>query len=193
MNIEIRQEKQTDYTTVEKITREAFWNVYEEGASEHYIVHTMRSHPDFISELSFVITVDNKIVGSIFYTRSRIISDKGIEAVLTFGPVSINPKYQNKELGSKLIHHSIKLASKLDYTAIVITGDLKFYERFGFKPAKTFGISMNNGEFHSGLLALAFDKKHVPQAGKIYFSEVYEIDELAKVALEKFDMACLKN
>ena len=51
-NFIIRNETPDDYRAVENLTREAFWNVYKEGADEHYFVHVMRSHEDFIPELS---------------------------------------------------------------------------------------------------------------------------------------------
>ncbi len=35
----IRLETENDYREVENLTREAFWNVYVPGASEHYFVH----------------------------------------------------------------------------------------------------------------------------------------------------------
>ena len=41
--------KRADYAAVENLTREAFWNVYSPGCSEHYIVHRgarrRRVHP----------------------------------------------------------------------------------------------------------------------------------------------------
>ena len=51
----IRNERRDDYEAVESITREAFYNLYVPGCTEHYLVHIMRSHPDFIPELDFVI------------------------------------------------------------------------------------------------------------------------------------------
>ena len=54
-NITIRLETKNDYRAVEELTREAFWNIYKPGADEHYYVHKMRSHPDFIPELAFVL------------------------------------------------------------------------------------------------------------------------------------------
>ena len=48
MDIIIRNETPADYRAVEELTRESFWNVYKPGADEHYCVHMMRSHPDFI-------------------------------------------------------------------------------------------------------------------------------------------------
>lgn len=69
-NLTIRLETEKDYRAVEELTREAFWNVYKPGADEHYYVHQMRQHPDFIPELAFVLELDDKIVGSIMYTRA---------------------------------------------------------------------------------------------------------------------------
>ena len=57
MNIVIRNEQVEDYRRTEEVAREAFWNLYFPGATEHYVVHKMCSHPDFIKELAFVINV----------------------------------------------------------------------------------------------------------------------------------------
>ena len=70
MNIIIRNETPADYRAVEELTREAFWNVYKPGADEHYFVHMMRSHPDFIPELDFVLERDGEIIGNIMYTKA---------------------------------------------------------------------------------------------------------------------------
>lgn len=51
--IKIRNEEPSDYAAVEKITRQAFYNLYIPGCVEHYLVHIMRSHKDFIPELDF--------------------------------------------------------------------------------------------------------------------------------------------
>lgn len=45
-NIVIRNEKKEDWETVEKITRQAFYNLYVPGCVEHYLVHIMREHED---------------------------------------------------------------------------------------------------------------------------------------------------
>ena len=44
----IRLETPADYRAVENLTREAFWNQNVPGCDEHYLVHTMRDHADFI-------------------------------------------------------------------------------------------------------------------------------------------------
>ena len=62
-NLTIRLETPKDYREVEELTRDAFWNVYKPGADEHYFVHKMRKHPDFISELAFVLEKMAELLG----------------------------------------------------------------------------------------------------------------------------------
>ena len=75
-NLTIRLETEKDYRAVEELTREAFWNVYKPGADEHYFVHMMRNHPDFIPELAFVLEKDGEIVGNIMYTKAWLEDEK---------------------------------------------------------------------------------------------------------------------
>ena len=87
-NLTIRLETEKDYRAVEELTREAFWNVYKPGADEHYFVHTMRSHPDFIPELAFVLELDGRIVGNIMYTKAGLEDEFGErKEILSFGPL----------------------------------------------------------------------------------------------------------
>ncbi|ANE45351.1 GCN5 family acetyltransferase [Paenibacillus swuensis] len=188
MNIVIRHERPEDYHLVEEITREAFWNLYGPGCNEHLIIHNLRRHADFIPELSFVIELDGKIAGSIFYSHSKVINNHGIEhKTITFGPVSILPALQRKGLGRALIVHSIEEAKKLGYTAIIIGGYPYHYKPYGFIGSKKYGIAMPDGNYYTGIMALplyqgAFDSV----SGTIFFSECMETDESQ---LEAFDKA----
>ena len=46
----IRFERTEDYREVENLIREAFWNVYRPGCSEHYVIHVLRDDPAFVKE-----------------------------------------------------------------------------------------------------------------------------------------------
>lgn len=114
--INIRNEQPSDYRQVEEITRKAFWNLYYPGASEHYLVQTMRSHNDYMPELSFVIEENSKIIGSIHFTHAKIITPTGEEIlIIHFGPVSITPKLHRQGYGRKLITHAIERAKALEH------------------------------------------------------------------------------
>lgn len=105
-NIVIRNEKKEDWETVEKITRQAFYNLYVPGCVEHYLVHIMREHEDFIPELDFVLELDGQVIGNIIYTKAKLIDENGTEKeILTFGPVSIHPGYQRMGYGKMLMEH----------------------------------------------------------------------------------------
>lgn len=102
--IKIKNEEEIDYEEVEEITRKAFGNLYIPGCGEHYLVHVMRSHKDFLPELDFVIEVNNQIIGNIMYTKTKLIDKFGEEKdILTFGTVCILPEYQRKGDGKKLM------------------------------------------------------------------------------------------
>ena len=121
--IQIRNEQKSDYQIVEDITREAFYNMYVPGCMEHYLVHIMRGHEDFIPELDFVLELDGKVIGNIMYTKAKLTDENGEEKeIITFGPVSILPKYQQMGYGKLLMEHSFKLAVELGYDTIVIFG-----------------------------------------------------------------------
>lgn len=186
MNIKIRKEEPRDYRTVEEITREAFWNLYCPGCNEHLIINTMRSHADFISELAFVIELDDKVVGSIFYTHSKVVSEEGKEyKTITFGPVSILPALHRKGIGKALISHSINEAKRLGYNSIIIGGYPYHYENYGFVGAKKYGISMPDGNYYTGIMALPLYEGALDSvSGSVYMSDVYEIDENK---LDEFD------
>ena len=66
----IRNEEPRDYEIVERMTRNSFYNLYIPGCMEHYLVHIMREHKDFIPELDFVLELDNK-AWDISCTRGR--------------------------------------------------------------------------------------------------------------------------
>ena len=159
MNISIRNELEKDYREIEELTREAFWNLYVPGCDEHYLVHKMRQHSDFLPELDFVATYNGKIIGNIMYAKSYVLdeSDNRIETI-SFGPLSVLPKFQRQGIGSALIQHSMEAAAKQNHKAIIIYGAPYNYCKHGFKNGKDLNISNAEGKFPYGLLALELEK-----------------------------------
>lgn len=186
MDITIRTEEKRDYRSVEEVTREAFWNLYCPGANEHHIIHTLRESEDFIPELTFVVEFANEIVGSIFYTKSNIVDKHGeVILTITFGPVSILPKYHRKGLGRKLIEYSIKEAKRQGFRAIIIGGYPYHYQTYGFVGSKKYNLSMPDGNFYTGIMVLPLYEGALQNVeGTIYFSEALDPDESK---LDEFD------
>ena len=188
MRVTIRNEAKSDYRVVEEITREAFWNLYVPGCDEHYLVHIMREHPDFIGKLNFVASYEDKVIGNIMYTKSYVVDAQDANHkidIISFGPVSVLPEYQRQGVGSALIKHSIKEAMAENYKAIIIQGHPHNYCKHGFKSSKDFEISDSEGKYPYSLLVLELEKDLFHgYRWKYHHSDVYNIDPNAA---EEFD------
>jgi predicted N-acetyltransferase YhbS len=155
MNVNIRLETEDDYSRVEELTREAFWNLYAPGCDEHYLCHILRDHKDFITELDYVAEVDGCIIGSIMYSKSFLISDDFEKVpIVSFGPLCVHPEYQRKGIGTALIEKTKSLVEKMEIPAIIIYGDPHNYCKHGFKNGIDYNVSNMDGEFPLGLLVL---------------------------------------
>jgi putative acetyltransferase len=176
-NMIIRKETEHDYRAVEELTRQAFWNLYVPGCIEHYVLHNFRKSRDFIPELDFVAEKGGQIVGNIVYSRGTIKGLRAEHEVICFGPVSVLPAYQKQGIGSALIIHTIDLAKAMDYPAIFIYGDPRYYCRFGFRCAEKYDIKTADGKFAVALLALELTQgvlKSIP--GRFIESPAFEPD-----------------
>ena len=186
MNIVIRSEEDKEYRRVEEIASEAFCNLYFPGAHDHYIVHKMSEHEDFIKELTFIIEVNDKVEGAIFYSNSKIVEKEGAEyKTISFGPVFISPEYQRKGLGRKLITYSIEEAKRLGYSVITTLGYPYHYKPYGFLGGKKYAISMPDMNYYTGLLVLPLYEGALDGvSGYAEFSDCFEV---SSEEVDKFD------
>ncbi|OWV04104.1 MULTISPECIES: GNAT family N-acetyltransferase [unclassified Fibrobacter] len=166
----IRQEQPADFSAVENLTREAFWNVYRPGCSEHYVLHCYRNHPDFIPELSLVLegpgncglsagencreAVGREILAHVMFAWSEILVDPQAGSaqagetaqepqrlrMMTFGPISVRPDMQRKGLGKMLLDYALERARQMGAGCIAMCGNIQFYGKCGFAVATSKGI-----------------------------------------------------
>lgn len=189
--ITIRNEETTDYERVEEITRQSFWNLYIPGCNEHYLVHIMRSHKDFLPNLDLVIEVDDQIIGNIMYTKAKLIDESGEEKdILTFGPVCILPEYQRMGYGKKLLEYSFEQAVELGYDVIVIFGNPYNYVSRGFKSCKKYNVCLENGTYPTAMLVKELKPDTLDGRKWCYHqSPVFEFEEQEA---EQFDDGLVK-
>ncbi len=174
----IRLEKPEDYRNVEELNREAFWNHFVPGGDEHYLVHTMRSHPDFVPELAFVAEKNGEIIGNIMYSRSVLRADTGREIpVLIIGPVAVTPRLQRMGLGKKLILHSLQAAREMGFAAVFLYGDPAYYSRHGFECTVKYKIRNADGVYPVAMQVLALQDHALDgMQGVLIESPVFLID-----------------
>ena len=139
MNIRIEEPK--DFREVENLTREAFWNIYRPGCTEHYVLNQYRNNPDFIPELDLVMEEDDRIIGHVMFSKAIIIlDDKTPFPSWTFGPISIHPDYKRKVYGLKLLNYALGKAKTLGVGLLQKEGNIDFYRHAGFDLASKLRI-----------------------------------------------------
>ena len=137
----IRLEKPEDRAEVENLVREAFWNVYRPGCSEHYVIHVLRDDPAFVKELDFVMEQDSRLIGQNMFMRTIINADDGrVIPVLTMGPIGIIPALKRRGYGKKLLDYSLEKAACMGFGAVLFEGNIGFYGKSGFDYARSFNI-----------------------------------------------------
>lgn len=140
-HITIRHETKGDYRSTENLTRESFWNVYRPGCMEHYVLHRYRDDPSFVPELDYVMELNGELIGQIIYIRSEIRCDDGQRVpILTFGPLCIAPAWKRQGYGKRLLDYTMEKAKAMGAGALAITGNILFYGKSGFVPAKELGV-----------------------------------------------------
>ena len=137
----IRLERSEEHRDVENLVREAFWNVYRPGCSEHYVIHVLRDDPAFVKELDFVMEQDGRLIGQNMFMKTVIQADDGrVVPVLTMGPIGILPDLKRQGYGKALLDYSLEKAMELGFGAVLFEGNIDFYGKSGFDYASKFGI-----------------------------------------------------
>ncbi|MCQ2565477.1 MAG: N-acetyltransferase [Clostridia bacterium] len=137
----IRLERPEDYREVENLVREAFWNVYHPGCSEHYVIHVLRDDPAFIRELDLVMEQDGRLIGQNMFMKTVINGDDGrVIPILTMGPIGITPELKRKGYGKIILDYSLEKAAEMGFGAVLFEGNIGFYGHSGFDYARNFGI-----------------------------------------------------
>ena len=140
-SIIIRPERPEEYREVENLVREAFWNVYRPGCSEHYVLHLLRDDPAFVKELDLVMEQNGRLIGQTVFVKTVIEADDGRSIpVLTMGPIGILPELKRRGYGKRLLDASLEKAAALGFGAVLFEGNIAFYGKSGFSYAGELGI-----------------------------------------------------
>lgn len=140
-DLKIRSEKVEDIGAVDNLIRESFWNVYRPGCLEHYVMHCMRKHPDFMPQLCFVMENNGEIIGQNVFWKAEIASDDGRSIpIMTMGPICIRNDLKRKGFGKILLDYSLEKAKEAGAGAVCFEGNIDFYGKSGFTYASGFGI-----------------------------------------------------
>jgi putative acetyltransferase len=82
---------------------------------------------DPVDTLSFVATLDGRLVGHVLYSGLG-----GSDRALALAPLGVVTDMRDCGIGSALVRHSLATARTLGWKSVFVLGEPGYYERFGF-------------------------------------------------------------
>jgi len=132
--IKFRQEKPGDQLAIRGVNVQGF------GTSEEAdLVDALRQANAIV--LSMVALDGEDIIAHILFTEVVVTRADSRFTGIGLGPMAVLPCYQRKGIGSRLLQIALDKCRRLDYDFVVVLGHPEFYSKFGFSPAKPYGIS----------------------------------------------------
>lgn len=132
--IHVREEHRKDYSAIHRVLERAF-----DHDAEACLVAALREDDEFIPQLSLVAEVNRRLVGYLLLSPIMIVGEEAHYS-LTLAPVAVLPEFQDRGIGSKLIHTGLKRAYDIGYPNVIVTGHPEYYPRFGFERASKYSI-----------------------------------------------------
>lgn len=187
--MKIRLENENDYYNVENLVRESFFNVYRPGCVEHFLLHKLRNDNNFIKDLSYILEIDDKIVGQVAFIKNNIkLKNNNDLSILTLGPICILPTYQKQGYGKLLLDFALNKVKEKNYGAVFLEGNINFYKKSGFTFASNYHIkyhTLSDNDDSSFFLCKELKKDYLKNINGEYFvPEIYFVKEKD---VEEFD------
>jgi len=179
-NLHLRVETEADHYAVENVTREAHWvnswTTDPEITDVTLLVDKLRKCAAYLPSLHYVAEIDGEIVGHIIYSKTKIVDETGNEhETLTFGPLSVLPKYQGQGIGKALLNFTFDAAKMMGYRAIIIFGHPDYYPRVGFRRCAEFGITTGDGNNFDPFMVLPLYEGALDGiSGRYFYDPVYD-------------------
>ncbi len=165
----VRAEVADDFRAIDVVNLSAF-----EGEAEAHLVGELRKSDGFIPDLSLVAELNGRIVGHVVLSRVKLKTPGGSSEILALGPMSVVPSQSHRGIGSELIEAAVARAKPLCYSAIVVAGYPEYYRRFGFKPARDWGLSCNLSIPEDALTAMELEDGALSGGGEVEYPSIFK-------------------
>jgi putative acetyltransferase len=102
------------------------------------LVDALRRHNALT--ISLVAVQGGRLVGHIAFSPVTITSSTATMEALGLAPMAVLPTYQRRGIGSQPVEAGLTACHHTAYGVVVVLGHPHYYPRFGFAPAKPWGI-----------------------------------------------------
>jgi putative acetyltransferase len=141
--VTVREQRGDDYDVIRHVYAEAFrrpgFRPQQDPGSvapEVALFEELWEAGDVIPELSFTALADGGVVGHVTASRATVAT----VPVVAVGPIGVLPDQQGAGIGSALMQALLAAADAADVPLVGLLGAPQYYGRFGFRPAREFGV-----------------------------------------------------
>ena len=139
----VRAELPEDAPAIRRINEAAFGRTAEAG-----IVDVLRTKGAVILSMVAVSSpagcgeAEGLPVAHALFSPVTIGTGNTAAAAVGMGPVAVLPEWQGQGVGTMLVETSLEILRMARLSAVVVLGHARFYARFGFLPAKEWGLTL---------------------------------------------------
>ncbi|MFJ4467680.1 GNAT family N-acetyltransferase [Streptomyces sp. NPDC089424] len=166
----IRQETADDHRDVHEVHTRAF------GDSERVpgLVDALRVAKAAMAPMSFVAVVDDRVVGHVLLSATRLDAPRRIVDVLSLSPLGVLPEFQGQGIGTRLIAHALDAADREGVPLVFLEGSPHYYGARGFEAAGAVGFRSPSLRIPEAAFQVARLSAHEPwMTGTFVYSEVF--------------------
>jgi putative acetyltransferase len=104
------------------------------------LVDALRSAHAPLAPRSFVATDDDRILGHVMLSASRLDAPRRIVDVWVLSPLGVRPEAQRRGIGTRLVAYALEAAAGTRVPLVFLEGSPKYYGSRGFEPASALGF-----------------------------------------------------
>ena len=135
--MQIRSERPTEHAASEAVHAAAFGR-----RPEAEVVRGLHQSGYYAAELSLVAEEAGRIIGHAMFSHVGLHGADGItRRVVVLAPLAIHPSVQGCGTGTALVRCGIDRLEASSEPIVIVRGDPRYYERFGFAPAAALEIA----------------------------------------------------
>ncbi|WP_374200651.1 GNAT family N-acetyltransferase [Streptomyces sp. ATCC 21386] len=166
----IRREAVGDHRDVREVHARAFGD----GERIPGLVEALRVAEAAVAPMSFVATVDDRVVGHVLLSAGRLDAPRRIVDVLTLSPLGVLPEFQGQGIGTRLVAHALAAADGRGVPLVFLEGSPHYYGTRGFEGAVAAGFRPPSLRIPEAAFQVARLSAHQPwMTGSFVYSEPF--------------------
>src|SRR3954468_5329319 len=172
----VREQQGDDYEAIRRVCAEAFRRPrfrqpQNPGsvAPEVALFEALWEMSDIIPAFSFTALSAGGVVGHVTASQATVSADP----VVAVGPIGVLPDHQGTGIGSALMDAVLAAADAADVPLNVLLGAPQYYSRFGFRPAKEFGVMAPEPEWEDAFQARPLTAYTESVAGQFQYAAAF--------------------